>query len=127
MYEVEIIAAFSAAHRLRDYNGKCEHLHGHNYRVHVSVRASQTGRCGMVIDFGDLKKASSRVLERLDHSFLNEIEPFVEIEPSAENIAAFLFSEIARELDHQAIMLYSVSVWESDTSRATFFRADESL
>jgi 6-pyruvoyltetrahydropterin/6-carboxytetrahydropterin synthase len=124
MFEVEIIAAFSAAHRLRDYNGKCEHLHGHNYRVHVCVRASAPGKGGMVIDFGDLKRASNRVLDRLDHSFLNEIEPFVEIEPSAENIAAFLFSEIARELIDQGKMLYSVSVWESDTSRATFVRDD---
>ena len=122
MYEVEIIGVFSAAHRLRDYHGKCEHLHGHNYRVHVAARAASTGTGGIVIDFSDLKDASSRVLEKLDHTFLNEIQPFDEIEPSAENIAAFLFSEIARELNDRAGLLYSVSVWESDTSRATFFR-----
>lgn len=122
MFEVEITTAFSAAHRLRDYKGKCERLHGHNYRVHVCVRSATTGNGGMVIDFGELKRASNTVLDRLDHSFLNEIEPFVEIDPSAENIAAFLFAEIAQQLNEHGTMLYSVSVWESDTSRATFVR-----
>jgi 6-pyruvoyltetrahydropterin/6-carboxytetrahydropterin synthase len=122
MYEVEIIANFSAAHRLRNYQGKCEHLHGHNYRVHVAARAASLGEDGMVMDFGDLKQATNLVLDRFDHSYLNEIEPFDRIEPSAENIAAFLFAEIERQLNHKAQALHSVSVWESDTSRATFFR-----
>jgi 6-pyruvoyltetrahydropterin/6-carboxytetrahydropterin synthase len=122
MYEVEIIANFSAAHRLRNYQGKCERLHGHNYRVHVTARSVSVGEDGMVIDFGDLKRATNLVLERFDHSYLNEIKPFDGIEPSAENIAAFLFDEIGRQLNHQAEALQSVSVWESDTSRATFFK-----
>jgi len=122
MYEVEIIANFSAAHRLRNYQGKCEHLHGHNYRVHVTARAASVGADGMVMDFGDLKRATNLVLERFDHSYLNEIKPFDRIEPSAENIAAFLFDEIGRQLNDKAEMLHSVSVWESDTSRATFLR-----
>jgi 6-pyruvoyltetrahydropterin/6-carboxytetrahydropterin synthase len=122
MYEVEIIATFSAAHRLRNYQGKCEHLHGHNYRVHVTVRATSLGEDGMVVDFGDLKKATNLVLERLDHSYINEIKPFDRIEPSAENIAAFLFEEIGRQLNDKSETVHSVSVWESDTSRATFFK-----
>jgi 6-pyruvoyltetrahydropterin/6-carboxytetrahydropterin synthase len=122
MFEVEIIANFSAAHRLRNYQGKCEHLHGHNYRVHVKARAASLGKDGMVMDFGDLKRATDRVLERFDHSYLNEIKPFDLIEPSAENIAALLFDEIGRQLNDKSAMLHSVSVWESDTSRATFLK-----
>jgi 6-pyruvoyltetrahydropterin/6-carboxytetrahydropterin synthase len=122
MYEVEIISSFSAAHRLRDYQGKCEQLHGHNYRVHVAARAQSPGRGGMVIDFGDLKKAAGNVLERLDHTYLNEKDPFDRIEPSAENIAAYIFHEIVTQMGDLGEMLHSVSVWESESSRATFLR-----
>lgn len=122
MYEVEIILGFCAAHRLRDYKGKCEHLHGHNYRVHVTARSAALGPGGMVIDFGDLKTAANEVLERLDHSYLNDIAPFDRIEPSAENIAAYLYQEISQNLGNQADLLHRVSVYESDTSRATFVK-----
>jgi 6-pyruvoyltetrahydropterin/6-carboxytetrahydropterin synthase len=122
MYEVEIIGGFSAAHRLRNYRGKCEHLHGHNYRVHVISRSKVLDQGGMVLDFGHLKKALSSVLERLDHSFLNDLSPFDKIEPSAENIAWFVFSEMESELGAQGALLHCVSVWESDTSRAAFVR-----
>ncbi len=125
MYEIEIISDFAAAHRLRDYNGKCEQLHGHNYRVHVIARAAEPGRGGMVMDFGELKKAANLVLDKLDHSYLNEAPPFDEIEPSAENLAAYIFRRTAENLGDMAPCLYSVSVWESDTSRATFIK-DES-
>jgi len=122
MYEVEIVTGFSAAHRLRNYHGKCERLHGHNYRVHVTARASSLGPGGMVIDFIDLKRATAGIMERLDHGFLNEIAPFDKIDPSAEHIAAVIFEEIARGLGDRGELLASVSVWESDTSRATYFR-----
>jgi len=122
MYEVEIVTSFSAAHRLRDYNGKCERLHGHNYRIHVTARSSSTGRGGMVIDFTELKQAASAVLDRFDHRFLNEVSPFDTVEPSAENIAKVVFQGLEQELGESGPMLYSVSVWESDSSRATYFR-----
>ncbi len=122
MYEVEIITGFSAAHRLMNYNGKCEHLHGHNYRVHVTAKASSPGEGGMVMDFGELKKAAVTVVEKLDHTFLNEVQPFDKVDPSAENIARFLFDEISKNLDDQADLLHSVSVWESDSSRATYLK-----
>ncbi|MBM4327794.1 MAG: 6-carboxytetrahydropterin synthase QueD [Deltaproteobacteria bacterium] len=122
MYEVEVTAGFSAAHRLRDYKGKCEKLHGHNYRVMIVARTNELSPGGMVIDFVELKKVAGATLERLDHSFLNDLEPFDRIEPSAENIAAFLFQEIARGLGDRGGLLHSVSVWESDTSRAAFIR-----
>ncbi|MEW6138790.1 MAG: 6-carboxytetrahydropterin synthase QueD [Thermodesulfobacteriota bacterium] len=122
MYEVEITTSFSAAHRLRNYNGKCERLHGHNYKVSVCARSSAPGEGGMVIDFGVLKAAANAAVERLDHNYLNEIEPFDRVEPSAENIAAYLFEEVSKQLNEQADMLYSISIWESDSSRATFIR-----
>ncbi len=122
MYEVEIVAWFSAAHRLREYEGKCEHLHGHNYKVQVTARGDRPGQGGMVIDFGDLKSATGEVLEKLDHKYLNDIEPFRKVEPSAENIAAFLFEEISGRLGDLARILHSVSVWESATSRAAYVR-----
>jgi 6-pyruvoyltetrahydropterin/6-carboxytetrahydropterin synthase len=120
MYEIEIIAGFSSAHLLREYKGKCEHLHGHNYKVHVTVQAESPGPGGMIIDFGELKQITGRVLEPLDHAFLNEIPPFDKIEPSAENLAAYLFDQIASQLPEQNGTLSSVAVWESDTARATF-------
>jgi 6-pyruvoyltetrahydropterin/6-carboxytetrahydropterin synthase len=122
MYEIEIISSFSAAHRLRNYNGKCEHLHGHNYRVHVTARAAAPGAGGMVLDFGDLKAAANRVLEDLDHKYLNEIPPFDTLEPSAENLAAHIFDHTAAQLGESSGILHSITVWESDTSRATFIR-----
>ncbi len=125
MFEVEIVTGFSAAHRLRDYNGKCERLHGHNYKVLVTARAPGLDRGGMVIDFGDLKAATEPVISGLDHSFLNDIEPFDRIEPSAENIAAVIFDRIARELGDRARILHRVSVYESDSSKATFIRDEE--
>ncbi len=123
MYEVEIITGFSAAHRLREYKGKCEHLHGHNYRVHVLARSESPRSGGMVIDFGDMKKAANEIMEKLDHAYLNDIAPFDVIEPSAENIAAHIFSELQTIIPEYADMLHSVSVWESDTSRASFIRS----
>jgi 6-pyruvoyltetrahydropterin/6-carboxytetrahydropterin synthase len=122
MYEVEIISSFAAAHSLRQYKGKCERLHGHNYRIHVTARASSTKSDGMVIDFGILKSITNEILEELDHNFLNEIKPFDEIEPSAENIASFIFYEVERRLEGHAALLHCVAVWESDMSIARYIR-----
>lgn len=121
MYEVEIIEWFSAAHRLRDYKGKCERLHGHNYKVHVTAGATDLGPGGMVMDFGDLKKATKEVLETLDHAYLNDVAPFDGIEPSAENIARQLFIWIRERLGEAGALLRTVSVWESHTSKATYY------
>jgi 6-pyruvoyltetrahydropterin/6-carboxytetrahydropterin synthase len=124
MFQVEIITGFAAAHRLREYKGKCEHLHGHNYRVHVRVRSEALGAGGMIIDFGDLKKMTAGIIETLDHAYLNDIPPFDRLEPSAENLAAHIFEQIDRELSDCGAngVLHSVSIWESDTAVATFFR-----
>ena len=88
----------------------------------MTARSQTPGRGGMVIDFGDLKTAAGMVLDGLDHRFLNEIPPFDRIEPSAENIAAFIFDRIAEQLGEQSQMLHCVAVWESDSSKATYFK-----
>jgi 6-pyruvoyltetrahydropterin/6-carboxytetrahydropterin synthase len=123
MFEVEITTSFSAAHRLRNYNGKCERLHGHNYRTSVVLRADAVAEDGMVIDFTELKTVTADALAALDHSYLNDIKPFDKIEPSAENIAAHIFGAIRSLLGEKGGLLYSVSVWESESSRATYYDA----
>ncbi len=122
MYEVEIILSFAAAHSLRQYKGKCERLHGHNYRVHVTARSSAPESDGMVMDFADMKTITNEILDRLDHRFLNEIKPFDKIEPSAENVAAYIFREVELGMKDRGPLLHSVGVWESDTSVARYIR-----
>ncbi len=124
MYEVKIRADFSAAHNLREVGGKCESLHGHNFGVEVVVESESLGEGGMVIDFRLLKARTRAVLDELDHRYLNELPFFAGSNPSSENIAAFLFHRLAPEVDRGARRLSRVSVWESDTSRATYKRSE---
>lgn len=121
MYELVVKGGFAAAHNLRDYHGKCEALHGHNYRVEVFVRAEGLGGGDMAIDFGELKGLLGQVLEVLDHRYLNELSPFRDKEPSAENIARFIFEELERRLPPY-VSLHKVTVWESDTAGASYLR-----
>lgn len=119
MYKVRVEGHFAAAHRLTHYNGKCERLHGHNYRVRVWARGDTLGEGGMLVDFGALKGALNTVLARLDHSDLNEIQEFMQ-DPSAERIAEFIFREMAA-LDEK-LPLCAVDVFETDTSMARYER-----
>lgn len=129
MYEVRVEADFSAAHFLRDYNGKCENLHGHNYKVFAHVRGKNLNEGGMLLDFSKLKSALKKICGTLDHTNLNDIE-FFEQNPSAERIAFFVHEKLVAELGEQGIFLdkknggaylYSIDVFETETSRATFF------
>ncbi len=129
MYEVRVEADFSAAHFLRDYNGKCENLHGHNYKVFAHVRGKNLNEGGMLLDFSKLKSALKKVCAALDHTNLNDIEFFGQ-NPSAERIAFFVHEKLSAELRAQGISLnkensgsylYSVDVFETETSRATYF------
>ncbi len=120
MYEVSKEAHFSAAHHLRNYHGKCEHMHGHNWRVRVHVRGEQLNDGGMLVDFGILKKALKDVLETLDHKDVNEIPPFDTIEPSAENLARYVLERIGTVIDTDQRQTFKVEVWETTTSRAVY-------
>lgn len=130
MFEVRVEADFSAAHFLRDYNGKCEHLHGHNYKVFAHVRGEVLNEGGMLLDFSKLKATLREVCKSLDHTNLNDFTVF-EQNPSAERIAFFVYNQIIEKIKTQKIdltysekkqnaYLYSVDVFETETSRATY-------
>ncbi len=120
MYELTVQLEFSAAHHLRDYPGKCSRLHGHNYRVEVTVADRRLDDHGMLIDFGRLKQICQQVVDELDHSLLNDHPSFQQNNPTAENIARYLYTEIAERLNDSEISLEAVHVWESATSSATY-------
>ena len=120
MYQVSIETHFSAAHRLRNYKGLCENLHGHNWKVEATVCSEKLDDAGMVIDFNILKQKTKAIVDVLDHQYLNEIDPFKETNPSSENVAAYIFSRLSLALKKDPVKLISVSVWESDKSKATF-------
>ena len=120
MYQVSIQTQFSAAHFLRNYEGKCENLHGHNWKVEVTVSSETLDNTGMAIDFSILKQKTNSIIKQFDHSHLNEIPHFMKINPSSENIAAYIFNLLAKEFKNTAVRLTKVSVWESDTSKASY-------
>ncbi|MBM4332595.1 MAG: 6-carboxytetrahydropterin synthase QueD [Deltaproteobacteria bacterium] len=122
MYEIKIKTDFSAAHNLREVGGKCESLHGHNFSVEVAVESETLNELGMVLDFRLLKNKTRDVLQALDHRYLNELSMFKEKNPSSENLAAYIFEELARRIDQGTHRVSRVSVWESDTSQATYRR-----
>ncbi len=113
-YTLKVVTDFAAAHSLRDYAGECRRLHGHNWKVEVEVVASALDRLGMAIDFKDVKAAARAAAGELDHRYLNEIPPFDQINPTAENIAAHLFEYIAATLDNERVQVNAVTVWETE-------------
>ncbi len=119
MYEVTVIREFSAAHRVEDYPGNCERLHGHNWKVEVTASCSHLDPLGMVVDFRKLKEATDKAIAPLDHAYLNDVPPFDGINPTAENIARYLLDGISRE-----IPVSRVRVFESETSIATYSREE---
>lgn len=120
MYELKIISQFAAAHQLREFHGKCEQLHGHNWKVEVYVTGDQLGKDGLLIDFRMIKKATEKVLNELDHKFLNELEPFRTINPSSENIARYVYESLDQELTIANVKVSKVTAWESDSACATY-------
>jgi 6-pyruvoyltetrahydropterin/6-carboxytetrahydropterin synthase len=120
MYEIAVHSYFSGAHRLRHLRGKCEELHGHNWKVEVSVVSNRLGKEGVVIDFGVLKQKVENVLKTLDHTYLNDLPFFSRIEPSSENIAKYIFDMLKNKLKGYPGTLKKVTAWESETSGATY-------
>lgn len=120
MYIIKILESFSAAHSLRHYKGKCEALHGHNWRIEVMVKSNQLNEIGMVMDFGDLKAITRKVLEELDHHYLNDLEFFQKVNPSSEEISRYIYTKLKERLKDYNCQLESVSVWETDNSCGTY-------
>ena len=121
MFEVMIERNFSSAHQLRGYNGKCENLHGHNYKVEIFARGQELDNIGLLIDFGDLKRAADEIVNYLDHRNINELPPFdEELNPSAENLARYFLERIDEQVGDERVRVYKVRIYETPTSVATY-------
>jgi 6-pyruvoyltetrahydropterin/6-carboxytetrahydropterin synthase len=118
-YELFIQADFSAAHALREYKGKCERLHGHNWRVDLRLAGDRLDAEGLLLDFTEAKRILGEVLERFDHRYLNEVEPFDRLQPSSENIARTIAEAVAERFP-AGVRVVSVTAWESDRCAATY-------
>jgi 6-pyruvoyltetrahydropterin/6-carboxytetrahydropterin synthase len=116
-YKLSVTKNFAAAHCLREYKGRCENLHGHNWKIRVAFSGSKLDSIGMLIDFTDIKKHLDKIISYLDHKFLNEVEPFNKISPTAENIAAFIYEQL-KQIETENAKVCEVEVWESESSSA---------
>jgi 6-pyruvoyltetrahydropterin/6-carboxytetrahydropterin synthase len=122
MYELKIVTQFAAAHRLENFKGKCESLHGHNWKVEVFLRGKDLDETGLLMDFGEVKAVTKQVLEEIDHKYLNELDAFKDRNPSSENLAGFLFQRLGAIFNCDRVKVRRVNVWESDTSCASFYQ-----
>ncbi len=120
MYKLMVNESFAAAHQLRGYAGKCETLHGHNWRVQLYVTAEQLNEIGLALDFTDMKKCLHNILQTLDHTNLNTLPPFQDQNPSSENIARYICEKATEELKVFSVQVASVRVWESDNAYAEY-------
>src|SRR4030043_942717 len=122
MYEISVEKHFDAAHYLRDYKGKCENMHGHRYTIVVKLSVDKLNDIGLAYDFPDLKAHLNAILERFDHTCLNDVKPFDKINPSAENIAATIYKELKKKLakEVEAPALSGVEVWETPHQGVSF-------
>ena len=120
MYELKVITDFAAAHKLRNFRGECEKLHGHNWRIEVVLSGDRLNEAGLLIDFKDVKTAANNILEDLDHSYLNDLPQFKNENPSSENIAAYLFQRLSSELNNSHLKVTKVTAWESDSACASY-------
>ncbi|MDI6742794.1 MAG: 6-carboxytetrahydropterin synthase QueD [Smithella sp.] len=120
MFEVTIIKSFSAAHLLADIGGKCEDLHGHNFKVEITVAAEKLNPDGLIIDFRILKKILGDILEDIDHQHLNELGCFANINPSAENIARYICEKMEPQVKKAGVNMARVKIWESENAAVTY-------
>jgi 6-pyruvoyltetrahydropterin/6-carboxytetrahydropterin synthase len=114
-YKLSVTRSFSSAHCLRKYKGRCENLHGHNWKVRAAFYGTELGDTGMLIDFTDIRMHLNKIINYLDHKFLNEIVPFDRVNPTAENIAAFVLGEL-KDIEMKNAKVCEVEVWESESS-----------
>jgi 6-pyruvoyltetrahydropterin/6-carboxytetrahydropterin synthase len=118
MYRVRVIKSFSSAHNLRGYEGDCENLHGHNWKVEAYLAGEDLDKIGMLVDFKVLKKHLSTIMDELDHKYLNEIEYFKTVNPTSENMCRYIYSRLKEYFGEK---MERVVVWESDSSAAEYF------
>jgi 6-pyruvoyltetrahydropterin/6-carboxytetrahydropterin synthase len=119
MFTARVKDSFSAAHRLREYDGDCERLHGHNYKVEIAVQSRHLDAMGIVMDFRELKRLLNEVLAELDHQYLNDLPAFAQVNPSAENIARHIFTSLSGKVN-DPVELAEVTVWENDNTCVSY-------
>ena len=120
MYELRVVTKFAAAHQLTMAGSKCENMHGHNWKIEVYVSGENTDRGGVLLDFGVIKKHVREIMSMLDHKYLNELEYFLHKQPSSENIAYLVATELQKRIDNQTAHVSRVTAWESDDAGATY-------
>ena len=124
MFEVTVEDSFAAGHFLRNYKGKCENPHGHNYKVLVTLQGRELDKAGLLLDFKDLKYAIKGVVEKLDHQMINEVAPFTEVNPSAENLAKYFYEQTnvrLKDVTEGRVWVKQVTMFETDTTNATYY------
>jgi 6-pyruvoyltetrahydropterin/6-carboxytetrahydropterin synthase len=124
MFEVTVDAGFSSGHYLRNYRGKCENPHGHNYKVRVTLAGAELDQTGLLLDFKQLKQVMRPVIDRIDHQMLNDLEPFITLNPSAENIAKYFYDQTNLQLADMTqgrVRVKDCTIWETDTTSATYY------
>ncbi len=121
MYEVKIITTFAAAHSLRNYPGNCKNIHGHNWKIEVVMQSDHLDHLGMSVDFRMLKQETESLLHTLDHTYLNDNPPFNAINPTAENMARWLYETLSKRLNNDHAKLSRVFVWENENSSASYY------
>lgn len=121
-FTLTVEVEFAAAHQLRNYEGNCARMHGHNWKVIVEMTGQQLDDVGMLIDFKTMKHAARETARQLDHYYLNDIEPFDRINPTAENIAVWFFDELSEALNRPNARISAITVWENDRSSVTYRR-----
>ena len=124
MHEVTVEADFSSGHYLRNYHGRCENPHGHNYKVRVRLAGAELDQTGLLLDFKMLKQVMRPVIDRIDHQMLNELEPFTTLNPSAENLAHYFWEQTNEQLAGMTagrVRVKNCTIWETDTTSATFY------
>ena len=120
MYHLMIQTHFAAAHNLLNYDGDCENLHGHNWKIEATVTTETLDGAGLGIDFKILKKKTNVIMDMLDHKYLNDLEPFKNISPSSENISKFIYDELSKLLQEYDVCVDKITVWESDNACASY-------
>ncbi|OEU52954.1 MAG: 6-carboxytetrahydropterin synthase QueD [Desulfobacterales bacterium C00003106] len=121
MFELKTITHFAAAHQLRNFGGPCENLHGHNWKIEISVASDMLNETGIVVDFAVIKKKTAAIIKELDHQFLNNLDPFKDHNPSSENIAQYIAARLSAEVNTSTVWVARVTAWESDNACATYY------
>ena len=124
MYELTVEREFSSGHFLRNYHGRCENPHGHNYKVRITLAGAELDHAGLLLDFKLIKQVMHPVIDRIDHQMLNDLEPFATVNPSAENIARFFYEQTNQQLSGMTngrVRVKDCTIWETDITSATYY------